>query len=126
MSRSPLAMRTVPPASLLWRQRGGEKIVGLETRRFRILKAAGGHKFRQHLKLLEQGVVEFASALIGRKVLMPVGRHFQRVPGDQHRARLLLAVEPQQHIGKAEDGAGRLAAASQDGFRQRVIGAMRE
>jgi len=51
---------------------GSEKIIRLVTRRFRIPKAAGGNKFRQHLKLLEQGVVEFASALISRKLLMPV------------------------------------------------------
>ena len=31
---------------------------------------------RQHLELIEQSVVEFASALIGRKLLMPIGWNF--------------------------------------------------
>jgi transposase len=55
-----------------------------------------------------------------------VGGDFERVPGDKHRARLFLAVETQQHIGKAQDGAGRLSAGPQDCFRKCVIGAMRE
>lgn len=105
---------------------GGEKIICLEAWRFRILKAAGGHEIRQDFKLLKHGVVEFASALVSRKFLMSVGSDFQRVPGDEHGARLLLAVEAQQHIGKTENGTRRLAAAPQDGFRQGVIGAMRE
>jgi hypothetical protein len=37
---------------------GGEKIIRLEAGRFHILKAAGGNKFRQHIKLLKQGIVE--------------------------------------------------------------------
>ena len=57
---------------------------------------------------------------------MPVGGGFQRIPGDQHRARLLFAIEAQEHIRKAEDGAGGLAAAPQDGFRQSMIGAVCE
>ena len=66
MSRSPLAMKTVPLA-FCFCGNGGEKIICLEARRFRILEAAGGNKFGQHLKLLKQGVIEFASALIGWK-----------------------------------------------------------
>jgi hypothetical protein len=48
---------------------------------------------------------------------MPIGGHFKRIPSDKHGARLLLAVEPQQHIGKSEDGTGRFTATPQDGFR---------
>ena len=55
---------------------GGQKIVCLEARGLRILKAAGGDKVRQHLQLLEQSVVEFTSALVGRKLLMPIGWDF--------------------------------------------------
>ena len=126
VSRSPLATRTVPPAFSSFAAAAGEKIIRLEARRFRILKAAGGDEFRQHLELLDQGVVEFATALIGRKLLMSIGWDFQRVPGDEHRARLLLAVETQQHIGEAENGTGWFAASPQDGFRQSVIGAVGE
>ena len=59
---------------------GGEKIIGLEAcalshsesrRRLQILAA---------IQLLKQGVVEFATALVGRKLLVSVGRNLQRVP----------------------------------------------
>ena len=64
------------PAPFFFGGSGGEKIIRLEARRFRILKAAGSNKFRQHLKLLKQRVVEFASALVCGKFLMPVGGDF--------------------------------------------------
>ena len=57
---------------------------------------------------------------------MAIGRLLQRVPRDEHGARRLRLIEPQQEIGEAEDGAGRLAAAPEDRFRQRVIGAVGE
>src|SRR5215467_733256 len=61
--------------TLLFRRGGGrEKIIRLKARRLRILKSAGGNKLRQHVKLLEQRVVKFATALISWKFLMPVGR----------------------------------------------------
>ena len=113
-------------ALLFFRGSGGEKIIRLEACRLSILKAAGGYKFWQHIELFKDGVIEFTPALIVRQLLMSVGRDFQRVPGDQHRTWLLLAVETQQYIGKAEDGTGRFATTSQDGFRQSVIGAVRE
>jgi hypothetical protein len=69
------------------------------------------------MELLYQGVVELASALVSGIVLMPVGSDFKCVPGAQHSARLLLAVEPQQKVGKAKNGTGRLAATPQDRFR---------
>ncbi len=61
---------------------GREKIIRLEARRFGVLKSAGGNKFRQHIELLEQGVVKFAAALVSWKFLMPVGGDVQRVPGN--------------------------------------------
>ncbi len=57
---------------------------------------------------------------------MPVGRRLQRIPADEHCARPLGAVELQQPIGEAKNGAGGPAAIAQDIFRQRVVGAMRE
>jgi hypothetical protein len=114
-------------AALLFRCGSGrEKIIRLEARRFRILKSAGGNKFRQHIELLEQGVVKFAAALVSWKFLMPVGGHVQRVPGDKHSARLLIAIEAEQHIGKAKDCTGGLTATPEDRFRKGVIGTMRE
>jgi len=41
-------------------------------------------------------------------------------PTPQAQREALIAVEAQQHIGKAEDGAGRFAAPPQDCFRQGV------
>ena len=76
VSRSPLATRTVPPSLFFFRRSGGEKIIRLEARRFRILKTAGGNKFRQHLKLLDHGVIELTATLVSRKFLMPIGRGF--------------------------------------------------
>ncbi len=77
-------------------------------------------------ELFDDVVVEFAAALIGSECYMPIGGLLVRIPADQHRARLLLAVEPQQQIGKAENSAGGPVALSADVLRQRVIGAMRE
>jgi hypothetical protein len=55
---------------------------------------------------------------------MPVGGDVQRVPGDKHRTRLFIAIEAEQHIGKAKDGTGGLTATPEDRFREGVIGTM--
>src|SRR4029078_4503055 len=83
----------------------GKKIIGLETGCLRVLKTACCDKLRQHIQLLDQCLIEFASALVGGKRFMAVRLCLQRVPPDKHGARLLLAVKTQQHIGKAEDRA---------------------
>ena len=57
---------------------------------------------------------------------MAVGRRVERVPADEHGARLFLGVEPQQEIREADDRAAALVAAPADRFRHAVIGAMRE
>ena len=105
---------------------GREKIIRLEARRFCILKSAGGNKFRQHIELLEQRVVKFAPALVSGKLLMPVSGDVQCVPGDKHGAWLLIAIEAEQHIGKAKDSTGGFPATPEDRFRKGVIGTMRE
>ena len=64
------------PGLLFLSGSGGEEIIRLEARLFRILKATGGNEFRQRLELLDHGVVEFATTLIGRKLLMPIGWTF--------------------------------------------------
>src|SRR4029077_3407579 len=104
--------------------RRGEEIIGLVARGLRIGKAARGDELRQHLELLEQCVVEFAAALIGGKLLVPISGRVQRVPANEHGPRLLRPVESQQHVGEAKDRAGRPAAASQNRFRQGMIAAM--
>jgi hypothetical protein len=104
-----------PP--LFGRNCGGKEVVGFVPRRLRIHKTACGDKFGQHVKLLEQFIIELAAALIGGELLVTVGRRVQRVPTHEHGARLLRPVELQQEIRKAKDRAGRPAPASQYGFR---------
>ena len=84
-------------APLFGDSRRGEEIVGLETRALGVGKTAGGDEFRDQRELLDQIVVEFAAALIGGKCVMAIGRRLERVPADQHRARLFGALKPQQH-----------------------------
>ena len=96
--------------------RGGNEIVGLVTRCFGCRKAAGSHEPRQEIELLDQIIVELASALISRKLLVAVSRRLQSVPTDKHCARLLLPIEPHQEIRETKDSTGRSAAAPQDSF----------
>ena len=103
-----------PP--LFGRDRGGKEVVGFVPGRLGIRKTACGDEFGQHVKLLEQFVIEFAAALIGRELLVTIGRRVQRVPTDEYSARLLHPVELQQKIRKAKDGTRRPASASQYGF----------
>ena len=77
-------------------------------------------------KLLDELVIEVAATLICGKSLVPVGLRFERVPADQHRARLLGAIKLQQAIGETEDCARRPSAIAADRLRQRMIGAVRE
>ena len=69
-------------ASLLCQSRRGEKIVGLVAGTPGIGEPAGGDKFRNQFKLLDELVVEIAAALIRRKSLVPVGLRFERIPAD--------------------------------------------
>src|SRR5262245_13467827 len=112
-------------AALLFRCGGGcKKIIRLEAGRLQILKSACGNTLRQHIELLEQVVVKFTAALVSGKFLMPVCGDVQRVPGNKYSARLLVAIEAQQHIGKAKDSAGGLPATPENRFREGVIGTM--
>jgi len=103
-----------------------EKIISLETRRLCILKATRRNEFRDEGELLDQRVIEFTPALICWEFLMPIGWDFESVPGDDHRARLFLAVKTQKEIGKTENRAGLFSSSPQDGLWQCVIGAVRE
>ena len=126
VSRSPLAIRTVPPRLSSAAAAAARKSSASKPGALAFWKPQAADEFRDEVELLKQGVVELSTALVGREFLMPVGGHFQRVPGYQHRARLFLAVKTQQKIGKAEDGAGGLAASPQDRLWQSMIGAMGE
>jgi hypothetical protein len=71
LERIAIAARNENSATALFFRCGGgrEKIIRLKARRLRILKSAGGNKFRQHIELLEQGVVKFTAALVSWKFL---------------------------------------------------------
>jgi hypothetical protein len=106
------------PAAFFFGVRGGsEKVVRLVTRRLCVLKAACCDKFRDEIELLNQRIVELASTLVSGKFLMPVGGDFQRIPCDEHGARLLFAVKAQQKVRKAKNGTGELSAAPQNRLR---------
>ena len=62
------------PVPLLFRgDGGGEKIVSLVAGALGGLEAAGLHELRQHIQLFDDGIVEFAPALI-RGILFGAGR----------------------------------------------------
>src|SRR5262249_57284488 len=133
MVRSELESTAVPtcnedsPATLLFRCGSGrKKIIRFEARRFRILESAGGNQFRQHIELLEQGVVKFAAALVSWKFFVPISGDFQCVPGDKHGTRLLVAIEAEQHVGKAKDCTGGLIAKSCGRFWKGGVGKVHE
>jgi hypothetical protein len=126
VSRSPLATSTRAPRRSSDRNRGGEKIVGFVARALCVGETAGGYELWNCRELLDHVIVERAPALIGRECFMAIGRRFVGVPSDQHGARLLLAIEPQQEIGETQNGTGRLVVLAANAFRQRVTGAMRK
>jgi len=92
--------------ALLSRDRGGEEIIRLVARRFRIGKAARSNKFRQNIELFNQCVVKLAFTLIRRKSLVSVSRNSQCIPADKHGARMLLLVEPQQEVCTSHSAEG--------------------
>ena len=77
-------------------------------------------------ELLEERLVEHATGLVGGEGLVPVGRRLERVPGDEHRRRLLGVPQPQQVVRDADERIGRPAARAADRLRERVVGAVRE
>jgi len=106
--------------------RSGEEVVRLVARRLRIGKAALRNELRQHVELVHQLGVEDAAALVSRERPVAISRGDEGVPADQHRTGLLLRVEPQQKIGKADDRFPAFVATPPHRFRDTVIGAMRK
>ena len=78
-----------PAARLLGGNGGGEEVVGLVARRLGVGEAARGDELRQDLELVDQLGIELAPALVIREGLVPVRRRVERVPADEHGARLL-------------------------------------
>ena len=65
----------------------GEEVVRLVAGRLRRREAERRDERRQRVELLEQRVVELAPGLVAGQRLVPVGRHVERVPADDHRRR---------------------------------------
>src|SRR5690606_4012390 len=97
-------------AALLGGDGGGEKIVRLVARRLRVREAARGDEGGERLELLDELGIEMPSALVVREKALPIGRSVERVPPDEHRARLLARIEPQEKVCEADDGARAPAA----------------
>ena len=77
-------------------------------------------------KLLEELGVELASRLVRVERLVPVGRHLEGVPGDENGARFLRLPQADEHVGEADERAGRAAVGAADRLRQRVVRAVGE
>jgi hypothetical protein len=78
----------------------------------------------QHLKLIDQLLIENSAALVVREEPLTVGGRTERVPAYQHCARPFSLVEPQQEIGEPDDRAAATVADPPNRFRQGVVGAM--
>ena len=125
-SRSPLATIDAAAARLLGsrpRRRGNRRPRSRHPWRW---EAAGRDQLGQAVELLDDVALEDAAALVGREELLPPVRHRQRIPGGQHRARLLGLKEADQVIGEADDRAAALAVGAAHRLRHGVIGAVRE
>jgi hypothetical protein len=70
---------------VLSHNRGGEKVIRLESRSFGLCNSAGGHKVRQYVRLFNPFVIELSPALIGGKHLVALRRRFQSIPADNDR-----------------------------------------
>ena len=79
-----------PPAALRHDGRG-EEVVRLVSGRLGRSEAEGTDELGQHVELLEERGVEHATALVRSERLVPVRRNRERVPADEHRARLLAS-----------------------------------
>ena len=59
----------------------------------------------QRVELLEERVVEHAAGLVAGQRLVPVGRHVERVPADDHRRRLLRVPQAQEEVARTPTSA---------------------
>ena len=105
------------PSPLFGGSRRGQEIVGLVAGTLGVSKATGGDKLRNDGKLLQEFIIELAAALIRGERFVSIGRFFIGIPTNQNCAGLLLAVEPEQQIGKAKNGAAGTIATYPNTFR---------
>ena len=113
-------------ARLLERDPGGEEVVRLVPVRLRGREAHRLDELRRQVELVEQLLVELAPGLVGGQRGVPVGRHGERVPGREHRARRLLLPEPDQQAADPVEQVPAAAVGAPDRLRQRVVVAVRE
>ena len=115
-----------PPARLgLEPRRRREEVVGLVPRPLGPCEPERFAQLRHPVELLQDLGVELAAGLVLGPLLVPVGRHRQRVPAREHRPRLLGPPQPHRHDREPVQGVDRPSA----GARQRpraVVGAMGE
>ena len=116
----------LPAALGLGVRRRGQEVVRLVPVAFGDGEAERGDELRKEGELLEQLRVELAARLVRLERLVAVGRHLERVPGDEHGARLLGLPQADEHVGEADERSGRTAVGAADRLRQRVVRAVRE
>src|SRR5256714_7219300 len=104
----------------------GEGVVRFVPGRLRVREPQRLDQYRQELELLQELLVEDPAGLGALEGLVPVGRHGERVPGDEDGARLLRVPEPEQHVREADDRARGATLGAADRLRQGVVGAVRE
>src|SRR5919109_3365540 len=98
----------------------GDEVVRLVPVGLRSREPERFDELRQQVELLQQRRLEDPSRLVLLERLVPVGRRGQRVPADEHRARLLHLPEPDEHVRESDN---RVLV---DRLRQRVVRAVRE
>ncbi len=81
-----------------------------------------GHR----VELLEERVVEHPPGLIAGERLVPVVRHLERVPADDHRVRPHGVPEPLEEAGETNERARRTPTGAANRLGQTVVGAVCE
>src|SRR5207249_4622012 len=112
-------------ALLLERDRGSEEVVGLVPGCLRVAEAERPDEHGQQVELFEQLLVEDAAALVPGERFVPVRRHVERVPADDHGARRFAVPQPQEHVREPDDRVPGPPPCASNRLRQRVISAVR-
>jgi hypothetical protein len=103
-----------------------EKVVGFVAGALRDEEAECLDEAGEHIELLEDRRLELATRLVRLERLVPVRRHLERVPGDQHGVGPLGVPQSREEVAEADQRVDRPAADPPDRLRHAVVGAVRE
>ena len=116
----------MPPRSSSCFDRSREEVVGLVPVALRSGEPERAHELGQEIELLEELVVELATALVAVEQLVPVRRHVSVSQPTSDRARLFGLPQAHEEVREADERIARLPLGTAHRLRQRVVGAMRE